>query len=65
MEYYSAAKHNDILKSACKWVEQEKKNILSEITQTQNDEHSMSSYVDTSCKTKDNEPIIHNHREAR
>ena len=35
MEYYSAIRNTDILKSANKWVKQEKKNILNYITQTQ------------------------------
>ena len=35
-----SGKNNDILKFACKWMELEK-NILSEVTQTQKDEHGM------------------------
>ena len=35
---YSAVKYNDILKFACKWMKLEK-NILSEVTPTQKDEH--------------------------
>ena len=42
------------------------KNILSEVTQTQKDEHGMYSLiVDTSCKTKDKGPIVHDPREAK
>jgi hypothetical protein len=33
MEYYSAIKDNDIMKSAGKWIEPEKKIILSEVIQ--------------------------------
>ena len=45
-EYYSAVKKdNDILKFASKWIELEKKNILSEVTQTQKDEHGMYSLI--------------------
>ena len=45
MEYYSAIKKtNDILKFACIWVEQ-KKFLLSEVTQTQKDEHGMYSLI--------------------
>ena len=40
MEYYSAVKNNDILKFTYKWMEPEKP-ILSEVTQTQKDEHGM------------------------
>ena len=40
MEYYSAIKNNDIMKFAGKWMELEKI-ILSEVTQTQKDTHSM------------------------
>ena len=40
MEYYSVVKCNDSLKFACKWMELEK-TILSEVTQTQKDEHCM------------------------
>ena len=36
MEYYSDVKKNNIMKSAGKWIELEKK-ILSDITQTQKD----------------------------
>ena len=45
MEYYSAVKNNDILKFACKWMKLEKKNILSEVFQTQKDEHCMYSLI--------------------
>ena len=38
--YYSAVKHNNILKFPCKWMELEE-TILSEVTQTQKDEHAM------------------------
>ena len=44
LEYYSAIKNNDILKSKWKWMELEK-TILSEITQTQKDEHGMYSLI--------------------
>jgi hypothetical protein len=40
MEYYSDVKKNNIMKSAGKWIELEKK-ILSDITQTQKDKHGM------------------------
>ena len=39
MEYYSAIKNNDILKFAGKWTELEKKVILSEVTQIQEDKY--------------------------
>jgi hypothetical protein len=41
MKYYSAQKKNDIMKFRCNW----KKNILSEITQTQKDIHRMYSLI--------------------
>ena len=44
MEYYLAVKNNEILKFACKQLEREK-NILSEVTQTQKDEHGMYSPI--------------------
>ena len=43
MEYYSAIKNNDFMKVAGKWMELE--NILSEVTQTQNDMHGMYSLI--------------------
>ena len=47
-------------------MELEKKNILSEVTQTQKDEYNMRSLkVDASCKAKDKEPIIHHPRETK
>ena len=39
LEYYLAIKNEDILSLAGKWMELE--NILSEVTQTQNDMHAM------------------------
>ena len=45
MEYYSAAKINDILEFAEKWMVQEKKNTLSEVTQIQKDNYSMYSLI--------------------
>ena len=45
MEYYSAAKYNDIMKFAGKYMELEKKNILSEVTQTQKDKQNMYSVI--------------------
>ena len=44
MEYYSAVKNNDILKFACKWMELGK-TILSEVTQSQKDEHGMYFFI--------------------
>ena len=44
MNYYSAAKNNEVMKSAGKGMELEKK-ILSEVTQTKKDKHSMSSLI--------------------
>ena len=42
-----------------------KKNILSEINQTQIYKHGMThSYVDIICKAKDNKPIVHDLRES-
>ena len=43
MEYYSTDKNNDIMKFAGNWMKLEKK-ILSEVTQTQKDKHSMCSF---------------------
>ena len=45
MEYYSAVKNNDIMKLAGKWMELEKKIILSEVTQTQKDMHGIYSLI--------------------
>ena len=44
MEHYSAIKNNDCTKFQGKWMELENF-ILSEITQTQNDTHGMSSLI--------------------
>ena len=44
MEYYSAIKNEDILSFAGKWMELENI-ILSEVTQTQKDMHSMHSLI--------------------
>jgi hypothetical protein len=44
MEYYSVVKNKDILKFAGKWIEL-RNIILSEITQTQKDMHSMDSLI--------------------
>jgi hypothetical protein len=44
MEYYSAIKNEDILRFASKWMRLEN-NILSEVTQTQNDMHGMFSLI--------------------
>ena len=44
LEFYSAAKNNDILNFACKWMEIEN-TLLSEITQTQRDEYSIFSLI--------------------
>ena len=44
MEYYTAEKNNDILKSADKWMELENI-ILSEATQTQKDNYHMYSHI--------------------
>jgi len=43
MEYHSAIKNNDFMKSAGKWIELE--NILSEVTQSQKKTHDMYSLV--------------------
>ena len=43
MEYYSDIKNEDIMSFAGKWMELE--NILSEVTQTQNDMHGMYSLI--------------------
>ena len=45
MDYFSAVKHNDILKFAYKWIELEKKTILSEVIQTQKDKHGIYSLI--------------------
>ena len=45
MVYYSPVKNNDIMKFAGKWMELEKKNILSAVTQTQKDKYSMYSLI--------------------
>ena len=45
MEYYSVVKNNNIRKFASKWMELEKKIILSEVTQTQKDKHDMFSFI--------------------
>ena len=59
MEYYSVVKNNDM-----EWMEIENI-ILFEVTQTQNQENSIAySNVDTTNKAKDNQSIVHNHREA-
>ena len=44
MEYYSAIKNEDILSFAGKWMELENI-ILSEVTETQKDMHSMYSLI--------------------
>ena len=44
MEYYSAAKNNDILKFADKWMEVEN-HMLSEATHTLKGKHSMESLI--------------------
>jgi hypothetical protein len=44
MEYYSAIKNEDIMSVASKWMELENI-ILSEVTQTQNDMHGVSSLI--------------------
>ena len=41
MEYYSVVKNNDILKFESKWMELEKKIILSEVTKIQKNKHGM------------------------
>ena len=40
MEYYSAIKSNDIIKSECKMIKVEK-NFVNEVTQTQKDKHGL------------------------
>ena len=42
-EYYSVVKNNVIMKFAGKWMELEKKIILSDVTQTQKDKHGLAS----------------------
>ena len=44
MEYYSVIKNNDILQFASKWTELEK-SILTEVTHTQKDKHTMYSLI--------------------
>ena len=44
MEYYSAEKNKGTLKSPGTWMEQEE-NLLSEITQSQNDKHGIYSLI--------------------
>ncbi|OPX54070.1 hypothetical protein BTE48_16155 [Oceanospirillum multiglobuliferum] len=44
MEYYSAVKNNDLMKFAGKWMELENI-ILTEVTQTQKDKHSIYSLM--------------------
>ena len=44
MEHYTAEKNNDILKFACKWMDQENI-ILSEVTQSQIDKYHMYSLI--------------------
>ena len=44
MKYYSVVKNNGVLKFAGKWMELEKI-ILSEVTQTQKDKHSIYSLI--------------------
>jgi hypothetical protein len=43
MEYYSAIKNNEFMKVLGKWIELE--NILSEVTQSQKNIHSMYSLI--------------------
>ena len=45
MEYYSAIKNNDFMKFAGKWMELENI-ILSEVTQSQRNKHSMNSLIE-------------------
>ena len=45
MECYSTVKNSDIMKFADKWMELEKKNHLSEVTQAQKDKHGMYSLI--------------------
>ena len=44
LEFYSAVNNNDILNFACKWMEIEYA-LLSEVTQSQNEEYGMYSLV--------------------
>ena len=44
LEFYSAVKNNDILNFACKWMEIENA-LLSEVSQTQKEEHGMYSLI--------------------
>ena len=45
IEYYTVVKNNDILTFVGEWMDLEKKNILSEITQTQKDKYNMYSLI--------------------
>ena len=45
VEYYSAIKNIDLLKFAGKWIELEKKIILSKVTHSQKDRHGMYSLI--------------------
>jgi hypothetical protein len=45
IEYYSAVLKNGIVKHTGKWMELEKKIILSEVNQTQKDKHGMYSLI--------------------
>jgi len=60
--YYSAIKHNDIMKFAGKWLEL-KKIILSEVIQTQKDKHSIA-YM-RRFAVKDNHATIYRPKEAK
>ena len=44
LEFYSAVKNNDILTFACKWMDIENA-LLSEVSQTQKEEHGMNSLI--------------------
>ena len=44
MVYYSVVKNNDILKFVVKWADLEE-NILTEVTQTQKDKHSIYLFI--------------------
>ena len=59
-----SCKNNDLMKFAVKWMELEKKIILSEETQTQKDKHSVYSLISEyfRCKAKDNKATIHSPR---
>ena len=64
-------KNNDSLKFDSKWMELEKKIILSEVTQIQKDKHGTYSIISINIhnqsryKAKDNQITIHNFREAK